>query len=379
MTSGGNGVRILVLATDAHGGAGGIAQYNRDVLEALSKTVTIDKITVLTRIASNSDFVAPEKVCYDFASAAGRIGFLGRSIYHTIVGQFDLVYCAHINLMPIAAWIARLRRVPIVLAIYGIDAWRRPRRRPLVTGRVAPDLVLSISQITLDRFVKWSEFDRAKSAIVPNAIRVEAYGEGGRNPELVSRYGLAGRRVLMTFGRMSSSERYKGFDEVIELLVKLANVRPDLIYLAAGDGDDRPRLQAKARDLGVADRVVFTGHVPEERKPDYYRLADVYVMPSTGEGFGFVIVEALACGIPVVASTVDGTREAVRDGKLGLLVDPQDPVALENAILQALEQPKLIPRGLSYFSFENFTERLVGALARVIDLEPRRLKCPSTR
>ena len=86
------------------------------------------------------------------------------------------------------------------------------------------------------------------------------------------------------------------------------------------------------------------------------------------EGFGFVILEALACGLPVVASIADGTREAVRNGELGVVVDPKDPAALLSAIVEALRRPKQIPAGLAYFSFGNFASRLRSALGRVIDI-----------
>ena len=76
---------------------------------------------------------------------------------------------------------------------------------------------------------------------------------------------------------------------------------------------------------GLSDRVVFAGFIPEAEKADHYRLADAYVMPGRGEGFGFVFLEAMACGIPVVGSRLDGSREALRQGDLGILVDPDRP------------------------------------------------------
>ena len=79
--------------------------------------------------------------------------------------------------------------------------------------------------------------------------------------------------------------------------------------------------------MGLSDRVIFTGYIPESEKIAHYNLADVYVMPSTGEGFGIVLLEAVACGVPVVGSRVDGSREALLDGQLGRLVDPGNPLA----------------------------------------------------
>jgi glycosyltransferase involved in cell wall biosynthesis len=134
-----------------------------------------------------------------------------------------------------------------------------------------------------------------------------------------------------------------------------------------GDGDDRGRLQAKAEGLGVADRVVFAGFVPEAEKADHYRLADAYVMPSRGEGFGFVFLEAMACGIPVLGSKLDGSREALRGGKLGILVDPWDRDDLQRGIMETLQRPRGdIPPGLSHFSVENFTRRCHAAIRQII-------------
>jgi glycosyltransferase involved in cell wall biosynthesis len=198
--------------------------------------------------------------------------------------------------------------------------------------------------------------------VVPNAVRLERFGMGEKPPDLVLRYGLQGKRVIMTLGRMSANERAKGFDQVIELMPRLRAHCPDLVYLCAGDGDDRPRLEAKARDMRCADAVVFTGRIPEDRKPDYFRLADAYVMASRWEGFGIVVIEALACGVPVVGSTADATQEALLHGELGPAVDPDDPDALVAAILEALARPRRVPERLTYYAFENFQARLRAAL-----------------
>ena len=85
-------------------------------------------------------------------------------------------------------------------------------------------------------------------------------------------------------------------------------------------------------------------------------------MPGRGEGFGFVFLEALACGVPVVGSLIDGSREALRDGLLGELVDPTDPASIQHGILAALAKPKGIPDGLSYFCWPAFAQRVAGAV-----------------
>src|SRR6185295_7156824 len=100
---------------------------------------------------------------------------------------------------------------------------------------------------------------------------------------------------------------------------------PTLKYMIVGDGDDLARLEQKTFSLGLSERVIFAGRISEEEKAAHYCLADAYVMPSRGEGFGIVFLEALACGLPVMGSLADGGREALLDGALGCLVDPSNP------------------------------------------------------
>jgi glycosyltransferase involved in cell wall biosynthesis len=360
-----NGLRVLMLATDAHGGFGGIAQYNRDAIDALCSLARIREVVVLPRIVPAPGFDAPAKTSYDVAGAGSVKAYVARAAQRAM-GRFDLVHCAHINLWPVAVAIACARRLPIVLAIYGIDAWQRPSGLAGKLSFTAASLVVSISQITLDRFRGWSGVPGERCAVLPNAIHAAAFAAGGEDNALARRLGVERRPVILTFGRMLDDERYKGFDEVIEVMPRLLARVPGLVYVAAGDGSDRPRLEAKAKALGIAEHVVFPGRIDEADKADLYRLSDAYVMPSLGEGFGFVVLEALACGIPVVASKADGTREAVRGGELGVVVDPKDPNALEQAILEALAKPKVIPPGLDYFSVANFQKRLAAAFAQVV-------------
>ena len=362
-------MRILALVTDAHGGFGGISQYNRDALEAMCGFDTVREVHVIPRIAEMPLGNLPEKLRYHLAGVRGlphyAITALGNSLRF---GRIDAFYCAHINLFPAARVLSQLTRAPVVLAIYGVDAWKPIARTPqssLIKGVAS---VVSISEITTDRFRAWCPFPAERIHLVPNAIRVEDYGYRPKSAALLTRYGLSDRTVLLTLGRMVSEERAKGFDEMIELLPRLSEDIPNIAYVAAGDGSDRKRLEAKAAELGVRDRVIFTGRIDDEIKADLFGLADAFVMPSRGEGFGFVVLEALASGVPVVASILDGTREAVRGGELGLLVDPDNPESIRTGILAALKRPRGVPPGLDYFTYDKFAGRLRSALASVCEI-----------
>jgi glycosyltransferase involved in cell wall biosynthesis len=184
-------------------------------------------------------------------------------------------------------------------------------------------------------------------------------------PDLVARFGLADRKVIMTLARLAGFERYKGIDEILEILPALLKKDPSLTYMILGDGDDRLRLERKAHALDIAGQVVFTGFIEEAEKADYLRLARVFALPGKGEGFGIVYLEALACGVPVVGSRLDGSRDALLGGELGELADPSDADSVRECILRALAKPAGIPAGLAQFDWPSFRAR-VSASARAL-------------
>lgn len=351
--------RIAVLATDAYGGRGGIALYNRDVFDALAQDPANETIIALPRIAGNGDHAVPDRIDWRATAAASNIRYMQELARVAISDRpIDLIYCAHSNLLPLASMLRRFTGAKMVLAIYGIDAWTPFPRRASVNALRNVDRILAISRYTADRFAEWSKFSPGQIDIVPNAIRTEDFGMGPKRADLLEKFSLADRDVVMLFGRMDVPERLKGFDELIEAFAEIHRQRPAAKLLLAGDGSDRHRLEVKAQTLGLGDDVVFTGFVPEAEKADYYRLADAYVMPSAQEGFGFVHIEAMACGIPAVASKLDGAREAVRDGAIGLLIDPTDRDDIVATTIRALDTAKQVPAGLDYFHFDRFAERL---------------------
>jgi len=368
-------VRILAFLTDAFGGHGGIAQFNRDFLTALCVHPACEEIVAIPRLIPLPCEPLPDKLNYVKGAINNKRRYIA-TVVRTVWKnpRFDVIFCGHINLLPLAYAVSRWVQAPLLLQIHGVDAWM-PTRSVLtnyLSGKV--DAFMSVSGVTKRRFLDWAAVPEARGIVLPNTVHFEQYGSGPKNQRLLQRYALQGKTVLMTMGRLASNERYKGFDEILELLPELIEGITSIAYLIVGDGTDRKRLEAKAESLGVADRVMFAGHIPEAEKADHYRLADVYVMPSSGEGFAIVLLEAMACGIPVVASKVDGSREALRDGELGILVDPANRDEIKAGILKALKEGKRgVPEGLSYFSYENFSRRVheiinnTGATKKIAD------------
>jgi phosphatidylinositol alpha-1,6-mannosyltransferase len=360
-------VRVLLLTTDAFGGHGGIALYNRDLAHALALMPEVEEVVVIPRNMPLPPEPIPGKVKFLQTAVGGKWRYVLASV-RACRGYFDLVICGHINLLPLAAMLNAYIRAPLVLMAYGIDVWKAPSTLARQWLRRV-DAVWSISAITRDRMQTWSKLPDEIFSLLPNAIHLDRYGVGEKRRDLMERYGLTDAgQVIMTLARLPGAERYKGVDEVLEVMPALLQTAPGLKYLVAGDGDDRTRLVLKAQSLGIADHVVFTGMVDETDKADVFRLADAFVMPGRGEGFGFVFLEALACGIPVVGSRLDGSREALRGGLLGELVDPADAESIRQGILRALAKPKGVPQDLDYFAWPAFTARTAEGVRSLLGL-----------
>jgi len=333
-------MRVLALYTDAFGGYGGIATANRHFLHALSTSPSVDEIVALP-------LLQPEPIAQPLPSALTRytdgLGGTGtylRALMRLLVHNraFDAIWCGHLHLVPPALAAKAITGAPVVLHIHGVDAWTPSHRR--VVNWMVPliDHFISVAEVTKERFTTWSGVAPERGHVVPNTINFEGLSPGPKRADLLERYGLDGP-VLMTMGRLVGRKRAKGFDQVLDILPDLLDTHPLLMYLIAGKGPDRDRLASKAERLGIRDHVVFAGYVPESDKADYFRLADAYVMPSQGEGFGLVVLEALTCGVPVIGSTADGTAEALQHGRFGALVAPTDHDALHNAIQKILQDP----------------------------------------
>lgn len=360
-------MRIVALLTDAYGGFGGIAVYNRDLLEAMCTYPGIDSICAFPRKITNPLEPMPASLDYRRKASGGAVAFARCVSKEMFAGaRPHLIYCAHINLAPVAMAMRMRWAAPVLLGLYGLECWQPTGRQLTDRAARACDGFYAISRVTRSRFAAWSGVAEERIRLLPNAVHLDRYGSAPPSSEVCERFGLRGRTVVLTLGRIVSEDRAKGFDEVIDVLGELRSRVPNIVYVIAGDGEYRPVLEAKVQRLGLVEHVVFTGRVSETDKVDLYRAADAYVMPSRGEGFGFVFLEAMACGTPCVASTLDGSSDAVRDGELGAMVDPRDRNGLVAAIIGAVQKPRLIPAGIEQFAFPAFSRRVHDVLASMI-------------
>ncbi len=232
------------------------------------------------------------------------------------------------------------------------------------------DLAIADSPFNKQDLLERVSYAPDRIHVLPLAVPLERFTPGDRNADLVQRYNLDGQRVLLFVGRMAGNKR---IDLLIEALAQIKSQVPNVKLLLVGDEQSNPAFhqivaaaQARAKELEVTDAVIWTGRVDDQLP--YYRLADVYVTASLHEGFGVPLIEAMACGVPVVASRAGAMPWVL--GKTGLLSKPGDAVSLAAQVLRVLQNEDLrhdqVERGLKRaqeFGLESYE----AGLAEIID------------
>ncbi len=353
-------MKILALVTDGFGASGGIGQYNRDLALTFSQNSRVRGLAVVSRFGNEK--AARVAGINQGGSHAHWLPWSLTALRKALQMRPDVIFCGHLYAAPLAALVARSLSIPLWLQLHGTEAWTA--KSPTVRrASETATLVTSVSRYTRSRFLEWCNISPTRVKVLSNTFTA-ATEKPTRPSALAADLGLSGRRVILTVGRLSAAERYKGQDRIIAALPAVLAQHPDAIYLVVGSGDDRARLSALAQTTAVADKVIFASDVSVEQLPDYYALADVFVMPSTGEGFGIVFLEAAALGIPVIGGSADGSADALADGRIGRMIDPCDVAAIADAINLALAGKQPCDRSaVERFSQSNF-ENHVDALLR---------------
>jgi phosphatidylinositol alpha-1,6-mannosyltransferase len=327
-------MRILVLATDAFGGYGGIAQYNRDFIEALSLSPQVQQTDVMVRLGTSEGAALPPKV-KQHPAIHSRTGYALKSIAVALQNRPDVIINAHLYHGPLARTLRRLTRARIISQLHGTEVWG-----PIAQKHIAPlemsTAVLCVSRDTRARILGKASIQNERAIVVSNTVGTTF--TPGKRDEARKQLGLTNETMILTVARLDAREGYKGHDRIIEALPRLKTTLPQrIVYWIVGAGEDRQRLEAMVQSFGLEDDVKFLGKAPADMLPDLYRAADLFALPSTGEGFGIAFIEAMACGTPAIGVAVGGAPDALGDGELGWCVEP---AAFESALASALTTPR---------------------------------------
>jgi glycosyltransferase involved in cell wall biosynthesis len=299
-------------------GADGVSCLSRQIIRALPDPVMAVSLHDAPVGVGGDGLRAAEGRHVTFVSEALRLGL--RCDRETVI------ICSHVHLAPVARLMAwRGARVTYVLC--GIEAWVRLRtaeRWALSSGRL-----VAISAHTARGFTA------ANPAFRDTAIDVCHPGLPARDAETPD---TPDDPAALIVGRMSASEAYKGHEELLRAWPRVLARHPRAQLWMVGDGDDRPRLEALAAQLGVAGAVTFTGRVTDEELDRRYRRCRFFVMPSRHEGFGLVFLEAMRAGKACIGAP-GAAAEIIQHGVTGLIVDPAPADELVAAIVRLFDEP----------------------------------------
>ena len=180
---------------------------------------------------------------------------------------------------------------------------------------------------------------------IPNGVDAKNFMPGSKSAALLEKHGLSpDDRIVIFVGGLDRAHYFKGLEYLIEAMNQLRNAPYTWKLMIIGEGELKSKYADIVSQLNLAHRVLFTGYVPNESLPDYYRLADVAVLPSVdkSEAFGLTLIEAMACGKAVVASNLPGVRSVVDEGVNGLLAEPRNASDLASKINHLLFHPELM-------------------------------------
>lgn len=336
--------RFLLLATDAFG-VGGIQWAVKSLVRVLSQSFGRDRVGIVSLLGANegdSDgwVLSPRAQRNGTGpSFASKLTFASRALLSAARWRKRLAIVAcHPHLAVVAAAAARISRCPYFVWCHGIEAWGpQPALRRMAMRNA--NGVFAGSRVTARRVEEMAGLKPGSVDVIPYPVRgPREKRESSRPPQ----------PTILTVSRLDATETYKGIDTLLNSLPKVLAEIPDAELVVAGDGDDRPRLERVANDLGVEGHVTFEGRVSDQRLEELYSSSSVFALPSRfsfsppqGEGFGLVYLEAALSGLPVVAGRGGGAEEVVVDGETGLLADAGDPSSVATAIVTILKDADL--------------------------------------
>lgn len=334
--------KVHLWLPDLPGSKGGIQMYSDHLLKAIESSGQVRKLRVIVK----NDVAAPISLSNGSRTVhtAGRwpkgLRTIGFALLAAVLALHDrptLILSVHANFAPWAATLHKILGVPYAVVAHGVEVWSLTRRR-LRAALLGACRILPVSSFTRNKLLAQLPFDPSKLTILPNTVDSERFCLGTKPEYLIQRYGLSNKKIILTIARLANPERYKGYDQVLRALPAIRKAVPDVHYVLGGKGHDQARVERLITDLGLADCVTLAGFVSDDELPDHYRMADVFAMPSKGEGFGIVYLEAMACGKPVLGGTKDGATDALNHGAFGALVDPDNVEEIASALIQLLTQ-----------------------------------------
>ena len=354
---------------------GGISRYSRFQIAALRERFGQQSVSVFSVLGPGAEsFEDPIETTYSAGGVAPlqKAQFIARAFAEAVRTKPALIWAAHLNLSGVAHTLARSVGGRSLVNVYGCEVWSGMRADARWGLRKA-DHVVSDCKFTASYLVEHGIRKPEALSVIWDCVDLRRLTPGSPSAHALARYGIpdpATGTNLLTLGRLSQDAAYKGYERLLRAFALLAPRFPKLRVIFAGRGDLVPVLRQLAGEIGLTDRVFFTGMVDDADMADVYRSAQVFSLVTDrgvgrGEGLPLTPLEAAACGVPILVGNQDGSQEAVVEGKNGFVLDPFDLSAhVEKIALLASNEPlrrtmaaAAVDRVRAEFSYEGFLEK----------------------
>lgn len=288
--------------------------------------------------------------------------------YYLIPNYFDLIHTHLFHADIYGSLAARLAGIPAIISTkHGFNPWRHQKIYGLLDRLAASQQqqIITVSKAIAEWLVKTEKLPAKKMRVIPNAIEIEDIKPITKYPkELVN----LPKPIIGTVSRLLYQ---KGIHILLDAFAKCREQHPQASLVIVGDGLYRNQLEEQAKTLGIAENTHFLGYLQQPRLSAVVSEFDIFAFPTFGEGFGMVLLEAMAVSKPVVASNVMAIPEIVIDGQTGLLVPPDNADALAQGLLKLIENPILCQQfgsaGRQRLEQEFTVERMVKKTIAVYD------------
>ena len=373
-------IRICCVAPNIFGFTGGIQIYTQNLLKALTTLLPDAHVITLLKYDRNSNIEhfptsipGVSFVCFGCWPRQIQTLAMTISIFFLALRYPNMLFIAtHVNYAKALYLTNRLINIRYWVVAHGIEVWD-VRSRILIQALKTANRVIAVSQYTRQRLIQKQGLPKQQVLVLPNTFHKNRFTVKPKSLSLLEKHHLRDdQKVILTVCRLGKTGTYKGYEQIIRALPLVQQKIPDIHYIIVGKGDDTDRINRLILSLGMEKNVTLTGFVPDKKLPDYYNLCDVFAMPSKGEGFGIVYLEALASGKPVLAGNQDGAVDPLLGGKLGCLVNPCNRNEIATSLVQILQgryfnqniyRPEFLRQAvISRFSQTQFQTQLASLL-----------------
>lgn len=358
---------ILFLTLKTFSFTGGIEKACRSLIYALQQNKA-------RRLNTYSMYDNPTDVYQRYVAQSSFKGFNGKRISFTLAlikqaFHTDQLILSHINLLLFGKIVKILRpSSKIMLWAHGIEVWRAiPQWKKKFLQEKAE--IWAVSNYTKQQLINLHQIPSTNIKVLNNTLDpfLKLPQDFEKPNKLSERYQIQSDSfVLFTLTRLSATEHLKNYDLVIQAVKELSGKFPQIIYLIGGKADEKEqaRLNQLIQEQQLTNHVKLLGFIDEKEITDHYLLADCFMLPSKKEGFGIVLIEAAACGNQVIGGNIDGSTDALLNGELGQMINPDSHEEIISAIQTAIankasHQPKAQQTlTLEHFGFEKYVDKV---------------------